>query len=106
MRLNRLNLPVVVRAILPAGAVQPVATTLSAGLCYPSGTGRFQMIATALDRIAMPPVATLLGWHLLDARPGEGWIRIGFEGKPEFCNPAASCRAASSPPCSTTPWVP
>ena len=46
------------------------------------------MIATALDRIAMPPVATLLGWHLLDARPGEGWIRIGFEGKTEFCNPA------------------
>lgn len=46
------------------------------------------MIATALDRIAMPPAATLLGWHLLDARPGEGWIRIGFEGKPEFCNPA------------------
>ena len=46
------------------------------------------MIATALDRITMPPVATLLGWHLLDARPGEGWIRIGFEGTTEFCNPA------------------
>ena len=46
------------------------------------------MIATALDRIATPPAATLLGWHLLDARPGEGWIRIGFEGKREFCNPA------------------
>ena len=46
------------------------------------------MIATALDRIATPPSATLLGWHLLDARPGEGWIRIGFEGKREFCNPA------------------
>ena len=46
------------------------------------------MIATALDRIAAPPSATLLGWHLLDARPGEGWIRIGFEGRREFCNPA------------------
>lgn len=46
------------------------------------------MIATALDRIATPPVAELLGWHLLDARPGEGWIRIGFEGKRDFCNPA------------------
>ena len=46
------------------------------------------MIATALDRIATPPAATLLGWHLLDARPGEGWIRIGFEGKRDFCNPA------------------
>jgi uncharacterized protein (TIGR00369 family) len=46
------------------------------------------MIATALDRLATPPCAKLLGWHVLDARPGEGWIRIGFEGKPEFCNPA------------------
>jgi uncharacterized protein (TIGR00369 family) len=46
------------------------------------------MIATALDQIPAPPCATLLGWHLLDARPEEGWIRIGFEGKREFCNPA------------------
>ncbi|MBO4222120.1 PaaI family thioesterase [Bradyrhizobium neotropicale] len=46
------------------------------------------MIATALDRLATPPCSKLLGWHLLDARPDEGWIRIGFEGKPEFCNPA------------------
>jgi uncharacterized protein (TIGR00369 family) len=46
------------------------------------------MIATALDRIATPPSAKLLGWHLLDARPSDGWIRIGFDGKPEFCNPA------------------
>ena len=46
------------------------------------------MIATALDRLVTPPCARLLGWHLLDARPDDGWIRIGFEGKPEFCNPA------------------
>ena len=46
------------------------------------------MIATALDSIATPPIATLLGFHLIDARPQEGWIRIGFEGKREFCNPA------------------
>ncbi|RZN12423.1 PaaI family thioesterase [Bradyrhizobium sp. Leo121] len=46
------------------------------------------MIATALDRLATPPCSKLLGWHLLDARPDEGWIRIGFEGKLEFCNPA------------------
>jgi uncharacterized protein (TIGR00369 family) len=25
---------------------------------------------------------------MLDARPCEGWVRIGFEGKREFCNPA------------------
>ncbi len=46
------------------------------------------MIAIALDRLATPPCSKLLGWHLLDARPDEGWIRIGFEGKLEFCNPA------------------
>ncbi|MDE2377088.1 PaaI family thioesterase [Bradyrhizobium sp.] len=46
------------------------------------------MVKTALDNFAAPPCAQLLGWHLLDARPEQGWIRIGFEGKPEFCNPA------------------
>ena len=46
------------------------------------------MIATALDNLAAPPCARLLGWHLLDARPKDGWIRIGFVGKPDFCNPA------------------
>ena len=46
------------------------------------------MIATALDHLPAPPCARLLGWHLLDARPQEGWIRIGFDGKPDFCNPA------------------
>jgi uncharacterized protein (TIGR00369 family) len=46
------------------------------------------MIATALDHLTAPPSSKLLGWHLLDARPSEGWIRIGFDGKQEFCNPA------------------
>src|SRR2546430_17212843 len=46
------------------------------------------MPAPALDTIPVPPSSKLLGWHLLDARPGEGWIRIGFDGKEEFCNPA------------------
>jgi uncharacterized protein (TIGR00369 family) len=46
------------------------------------------MTATALDRLTAPPSSKLLGWHLLDARPGDGWIRIGFDGRPEFCNPA------------------
>ncbi|HEY3680249.1 MAG TPA: phenylacetic acid degradation protein, partial [Bradyrhizobium sp.] len=39
------------------------------------------MIATALDHLTAPPSSKLLGWHLLDARPQEGWIRIGFDGK-------------------------
>jgi uncharacterized protein (TIGR00369 family) len=46
------------------------------------------MVATALDRFEAPPSAKLLGWHLLDARPEQGWIRIGFDGRREFCNPA------------------
>jgi uncharacterized protein (TIGR00369 family) len=46
------------------------------------------MIRTALDEFTAPPSSRLLGWHLLDARPRDGWVRIGFDGKPEFCNPA------------------
>jgi uncharacterized protein (TIGR00369 family) len=46
------------------------------------------MIRTALDDLVAPPSSKLLGWHLLDARPKDGWIRIGFDGKAEFCNPA------------------
>ena len=46
------------------------------------------MIATALDDFTAPPSSKLLGWHLLDARPKQGWVRIGFDGKAEFCNPA------------------
>ncbi len=46
------------------------------------------MISTALDRLVPPPCAKLLGWRLLDARPEGGWIRIGFDGKADFCNPA------------------
>jgi uncharacterized protein (TIGR00369 family) len=46
------------------------------------------MIRTALDNIAAPPAAKLLGWRLIDAKPKEGWIKVGFDGKAEFCNPA------------------
>jgi uncharacterized protein (TIGR00369 family) len=45
-------------------------------------------IATALDHLPTPPCAQLLGWHVLDARPADGWICIGFEAKPAFANPA------------------
>jgi uncharacterized protein (TIGR00369 family) len=46
------------------------------------------MIATALDRLTPPPSSKLLGWHLLDARPAGGWVRIGFDARADFCNPA------------------
>jgi uncharacterized protein (TIGR00369 family) len=46
------------------------------------------MIKTALEQMTPPPSAKLLGWHMLDARPSEGWLKVGFDGKREFCNPA------------------
>jgi uncharacterized protein (TIGR00369 family) len=46
------------------------------------------MIKTALDDIPTPPSAKLLGWRLLDARPTDGWLKVAFAGRPEFCNPA------------------
>jgi uncharacterized protein (TIGR00369 family) len=46
------------------------------------------MISTALDRLVAPPSSKLLGWHVIDVRPGDGWVRIGFDGKKDFCNPA------------------
>jgi uncharacterized protein (TIGR00369 family) len=46
------------------------------------------MVSTALDTLPTPPCSKLLGWRFLDARPEEGWIRIGFDGKSEFRNPA------------------
>jgi len=56
-------------------------------------------------RVHAPPSSRLLGWHLLDAPASDGWVRIGFDGKPEFCNPAGFIQAASFQPCSTTPWA-
>ena len=47
-------------------------------------------VATALDGLPAPPCAKLLGWHILDARPDEGWLRCGFEARPEFANPTGA----------------
>ena len=52
------------------------------------GNGERHVITTALDGLAPPPCAKLLGWRVLGARPAAGWIRIGFDGKAEFRNPA------------------
>jgi uncharacterized protein (TIGR00369 family) len=40
------------------------------------------------DTLTMPPCSKLLGWRLIEAKPDEGFIKVGFEGKPEFCNPS------------------
>lgn len=45
-------------------------------------------VPTALDGLPRPPCAELLGWEVIEARPADGWIRVRFEGRPEFVNPA------------------
>jgi uncharacterized protein (TIGR00369 family) len=35
-----------------------------------------------------PPCAELLGWRLVRERDENGWTIIGFDGRPEFANPA------------------
>ena len=44
--------------------------------------------ATALDDFPAPPCARLLGWQMLAAKPKEGWIKVGFDARWEFTNPA------------------
>ena len=43
---------------------------------------------TATPDIPSSPSARLLGWTLLEHDAPRGWVRIGFEARPEFCNPA------------------
>jgi uncharacterized protein (TIGR00369 family) len=43
---------------------------------------------TVMDRFERPPCADLLGWRMLEAKPEVGWVKVAFEGRPEFRNPA------------------
>jgi uncharacterized protein (TIGR00369 family) len=43
---------------------------------------------TVLDHFPTPPCAQLLGWTLLDHDPEKGWVKLAFEAKREFLNPA------------------
>lgn len=45
-------------------------------------------VANALDDLPRPPCAELLGWEMIHARPADGWVRVRFQGKPQFRNPA------------------
>jgi uncharacterized protein (TIGR00369 family) len=45
-------------------------------------------VATALDAVPTPPCARLLGWRVLAAKPKAGWIKVGFDARWEFTNPA------------------
>ena len=46
------------------------------------------MPKSVFDAYKMPPIGKLLGWRLIDLKAEEGIIKVGFEGKPDFCNPA------------------
>ncbi len=43
---------------------------------------------TIFDRFPTPPCARLLGWTLLAHDAEKGWVRLGFEAKRDFLNPA------------------
>jgi uncharacterized protein (TIGR00369 family) len=45
------------------------------------------MTATMMGKIPLPPCSQLMGWHLIEADRQHSRVRIGFEGRPEFCNP-------------------
>ena len=47
-----------------------------------------QATNTVFDRFPTPPCADLLGWTLLEHDARKGWVKIAFEGRPEFLNPA------------------
>ena len=46
------------------------------------------MTGTIMDRFEMPPCAKLLGWRMIEADPKQGRVKVAYEGRPEFCNPA------------------
>jgi uncharacterized protein (TIGR00369 family) len=46
------------------------------------------MHETVFDQFPKPPIAEHLGFDLLDHDAAKGWIRIAFEGRHEFLNPA------------------
>lgn len=43
---------------------------------------------TDISAIPRSPSAELLGWRLLAQDSAKGWVRIGFDGKRDFLNPA------------------
>jgi uncharacterized protein (TIGR00369 family) len=46
------------------------------------------MAASIFDTLEIPPAARLLGWTLIEVDLEEKRIKVGFDGKPEFRNPA------------------
>ena len=53
-----------------------------------SGEEELERAAAIFARFPAPPCAATLGWRLIGADSEAGTVRIGFEGKRDFCNPA------------------
>ncbi|KAA0021408.1 PaaI family thioesterase [Antrihabitans cavernicola] len=45
---------------------------------------------TVFDEFPMPPCAQLLGWSLAEHNPETGWVKVGFDAGPQFCNPGGT----------------
>ena len=48
------------------------------------------MPASIFDTMKAPPAARLLGWTLLELDVEKKSIKVGFDGKPDFLNPAGN----------------
>jgi uncharacterized protein (TIGR00369 family) len=45
-------------------------------------------IESVFDKFPTPPCARLLGWRLVDQDVERGWVRIEFDARADFLNPA------------------
>ena len=45
-------------------------------------------MSSVMEAFPTPPCARTLGWKLIAHDEERGWVRIEFEAKPEFVNPA------------------
>lgn len=48
------------------------------------------MTASIFDTVRKPPAAQLLGWTLIELDIEKKTIKVGFDGKPDFLNPAGN----------------
>jgi hypothetical protein len=63
------------------------------------------MAGTIFDTMTLPPAAKLLGWQVVKLDIDAREIELGFDGKPEFANPAGLVQGASFRRCWITRWA-
>ena len=45
-------------------------------------------VRSVFDDFQLPPISKLLGWRMIEFDAEAGVVKIGFEGKKDFCNPS------------------